>query len=307
MDADYAPPETVGGTAVLSGTAAASEINSYAADVTAYTHGLGRISLTPAGYAPCKKQEQVAAEIGYDPESDQENSPDSVFCTHGAGYIVKWDQVMEKMHLPSVLAPPEEEPKIQQLAREYERKVATDKELMAIFERTYGPVRRQRPMAPTPKGSSDKPYKGAPRLTGPEYTLVDGYNIIFAWDELRQLAQDSLDLAREQLVNIMRNYQGFRQTPVILVFDAYKVKGNHGSVEKFGGLSVVYTREAETADMYIEKTTHKLEGKHRVRVATSDGLEQMIILGHGALRVPARAFHEEVKLVEKAIREVIEG
>ena len=193
------------------------------------------------------------------------------------------------------------------LAAEYCAIVATDKELLQIFERTYGPVKRDtlQAMRTAKKPPQPKPYKGTARPLGPEYLLVDGYNIIFAWEDLKKLAKESLDLAREQLTNILRNYQGFRKVPVILVFDAYKVKNNPGSIERMGDFAVVYTKEAETADMYIEKVTHELSKHHRVRVATSDGLEQVIILGHGAERISAEHFRQEVDMTEKAIREFL--
>ena len=195
-------------------------------------------------------------------------------------------------------------------AARYCEMVATDKELMQIFERTYGPIKRDKPnsMRPVKKPRTsvlDRPYKAKPVVREPEYVLVDGYNIIFAWDELRKLATDNLDLARNRLIEILTNYQGFRRCNVILVFDAYKVKGNTGSIERHGGLSVVYTKEAETADMYIEKVTSRLGGKYNVRVATSDGLEQIIILSHGALRVSASSFQEEVELVNRAIQDYL--
>ena len=274
----------------------------------AYTKGLGRFSCSLAGYAPCKNQDEIVASFAYYPESDVENTPDSVFCSHGAGYNVKWNEVFENMHLPSVLKEeePEEEPQI--LARRYAERLASDSELMAIFERTYGPVKTDRyyAMQSTPKKSEiSKPYKAQPKKSGPEYLLVDGYNIIFAWDDLKKLSEESLDLARSQLINRLRNYQGYVQTPVIIVFDAYKVKDGLGSIQHYGGLSVVYTKEAETADMYIEKTTHNLAKQYKVRVATSDTLEQVIILGSGARRISALAFQDEVKNVEKTIREFL--
>ena len=193
------------------------------------------------------------------------------------------------------------------LAAEYCAIMATDKELLQIFERTYGPIRRDilQALRPARHELRDKPYKANPQPQGPEYVLVDGYNIIFAWEELKKLAQENLDLARTTLIDRLRNYQGFRQCPVIVVFDAYKVKGNPGSIERFGDFSVVYTKEAETADMYIERVTHQLGKKHKVRVATSDGLEQIIILGHGALRISASSFHDEVQMIEKSIREFL--
>ena len=307
MGAELQPPEVQGDTTVLAGTAPVAALREYPQEVTAYTHGLGRFSCSLHGYAPCRQQDQIVEAIGYDPEGDLEHTPDSVFCDHGAGYTVKWYDVPKTMHLPSVLQPPKDDPPMRDLAAEYCAIVATDKELLQIFERTYGPVKRNtlQALQTVKKPPQPKPYKGTPRPQGPEYLLVDGYNIIFAWEDLKTLARESLDLAREHLVNLLRNYQGFRQIPVILVFDAYKVKGNPGSIERMGDFALVYTKEAETADMYIEKVTHELSKKHRVRVATSDGLEQVIILGHGAERISAEHFRQEVELTEKAIREYL--
>ena len=309
MGAEFDPPETLGDFAMIKGSGPVSTMEDYPQTVTAYTRGLGRFSCTLQGYRPCKDQDKVVERIGYDPEADLENSPYSVFCDHGAGFVVKWHDVPKFMHLPSVLEVPKEEPPMRDLAAEYCAIMATDKELLQIFERTYGPIKRDTLQAfkPARHELRDKPYKAKPQPQGPEYVLVDGYNIIFAWDDLKKLAQESLDLARSALIDQLRNYQGFRQHPVILVFDAYKVKNNPGSIERFGDFSVVYTKEAETADMYIEKVTHELGKKHKVRVATSDGLEQIIILGHGALRISAENFRQEVRQVEQAIRDILKG
>lgn len=303
MGAQFDSPETAGEYSILTGSGPAAALGNYPPELAAYTHGLGRFSFTLKGYAPCAEQDKVVEESAYDPEADLDNTPDSIFCSHGAGHTVKWQDVFDHMHLPSTLFPEQVEPTVEERAHRYLSHMASNDELMAIFERTYGPVKdKVRALQPTVKPASDKPYKGHSRPTGPEYVLVDGYNIIFAWDELRNLAKDSLDAARERLVERLRNYQGWKQTPVIVVFDAYKVKGNPGNVEKLGGVSVVYTKEAETADMYIEKAAYDLSKRHRVRVATSDALEQIIILGGGALRISARSFEEEVKEVEQAIR-----
>ena len=305
MGAELSMPETLGDNAVVEGSVAVSRMGDYPREITAYTHGLGKLSLRVRGYAPCPDQEKVVAELGYDPEADVDNSPDSVFCGHGAGYLVKWNDVKNQMHLPAYLKPPKPElPEREALGRRYKALAATDKELLQIFERTYGPLKRDRMEAMKTRKTPDapKPQKPAPALTGPEYVLVDGYNMIFAWPHLKKLAQQSLDAARDELVDILRNYQSYRQCPVILVFDAYKVKGNPGSVEHYGDLSVVYTKEAQTADSYIERLSYDLGKKHRVRVATSDGLEQIIILGHGALRTPASAFLQEVEDVMENIR-----
>ncbi len=308
MGADFDPPETVGDYSILAGSAPVAVMRAYPQEVTAYTRGLGRFSCQLKGYAPCKNQDKIVADYGYDPEADLENTPDSVFCEHGAGVNVKWDQVPQWMHLPSTLsAQPEveEEAVWNERAARYVARMASDAELMDIFERTYGPIKKEKKVRHTPVERTVKPFKSKPLPAGPEYLLVDGYNIIFAWDELNSIAKDSLDMARTKLINMLSSYQGFINSPVIIVFDAYKVKGNFGSVENYGGLSVVYTKEAETADAYIEKVTHELAKQHRVRVATSDGLEQIIILGAGALRISARSFHDEVMQAEKMIREYL--
>ena len=305
MGAQFEAPETDGDFSVLTGSGPAAALSEYPPELAAYTKGLGRFSCQLKGYAPCAEQDKVVSELDYDPEADVDNTPDSVFCSHGAGHTVKWYDVFEHMHLPSTLNPPEEEATVEERAARYFSHMASDAELMAIFERTYGPVKdRVKALQPTvkPKSAPDKPYRGKAQPMGPEYVLVDGYNIIFAWDDLRKLAKENLDDARSKLIDRLRNYQGFRRCPVIVVFDAYKVKGNPGSIEKMGDFSVVYTKEAETADMYIEKAAYDLSKHHRVRVATSDGLEQIIILGGGALRVSASAFEQEVKEVEDAIR-----
>ncbi len=310
LGASFEPPETEGEFAVLTGHGPVAGLGEYPRELAEYTRGLGRFFCSFRNYAPCMAPETVIAEADYNPEADLENSADSVFCSHGAGFAVKWRDVPQHMHLPAVLRPAPSEPDpLREQALRYCDRMASDEELMAIFERTYGPIRRDktRALRQRPQSAASQTARPAKQPTGPEYVLVDGYNIIHAWDELRELARDSLDTARGRLIEILRNYQGFRQCPVILVFDAYKVKGNPGSVEQLGGLSVVYTKEAETADMYIEKASYTLARDHKVRVATSDGLEQIIILGHGALRVPAAAFAEEVQQVEKAIREVLQG
>jgi len=302
MNAKYSAPVTAADCTIIEGSAPAAAIAVYPEEIASYTHGLGRFSCVFGGYRPCSQQDEVVAKLGYDPEADLENTPDSVFCAHGAGYNVKWSQVPQYMHLPSTLAAKKTE-QVRVQAERYVARMATDAELMAIFERTYGPIKHDRPRAMRPVPPENRPWKEQPRTEITEYVLVDGYNIIFAWDDLRELAEQSLDAARRKLTDRLRNYQAFRNCPVILVFDAYKVKNNPGSIERFGGLSVVYTKEAETADMYIEKTTSQLarSKKSLVRVATSDGLEQVIILSHGALRLPASVFEGEVKEIEAAI------
>ncbi|MEG2420780.1 MAG: TetM/TetW/TetO/TetS family tetracycline resistance ribosomal protection protein [Oscillospiraceae bacterium] len=295
--------------AVLTGSVAVAALGDYQKEVAAYTHGAGRLSYRFAEYRPCANAPEVIAAADYDVDGDLEQTADSVFCAHGAGVLVRWDQVPQRMHLPSVLPPPRvdqppDRQKIAARAPSYCAALAEDKELMAIYERTYGPIRRDPRAAFRPaQTAAEKPYADArPAPVGPEYLLVDGYNVIFAWDDLAALAAESLDLARNRLIGMLCNYQGFRQCQVILVFDAYKVKANPGTVEQVHNITVVYTKEAETADLYIEKTAHQMGKDHRVRVVTSDGLEQMIILGHGALRVPSRLFRQELDEIEKAIR-----
>ncbi len=308
MGGSISPPETNGEEAVITGRAPVSALRFYHTEVAAYTKGLGRLYTESDGYDICHNQEEVTEQLGYDPDSDLRNTADSVFCAHGAGYVVPWNEANELMHVST-------EPKktieqqaeaVRARADSFIRRAAEDEELMAIFERTYGKIERKKEQAlHTPKAPPDT-KKARPIPKGPLYILVDGYNIIFAWPELKKLASKSLDLARSELINRMANYRGFMQCELILVFDAYRVKGNYREIEEHSGISVVYTKEAETADTYIERTAHKLSKEHRVRVATSDGLEQVIILGSGAMRVSAPEFRLEVEAAEKAVRELID-
>ena len=319
MGGQTEPPAQQGDLAVLAGRAPVSELRGYAREVAAYTRGEGRLICTPAGYAPCHNAEAVIAAAGYDPDADTENPADSVFCSHGAGTVIRWDEAPARAHVASGLgrsAPGADDTAAGETRRRradaYRGTLEQDKELLAIFERTYGPVRRRNPnqsadlTARRALGSAPKTARqAAAQPAGTEYLLVDGYNVIFAWDSLRRLAENDLDIARRRLQDTLCNYAGYRRCTVILVFDAYKVKGGVGSVERYHNIHVVYTREAETADMYIEKTTHELGRKHRVRVVSSDGAEQIIILGSGGLRVSARAFEKEVATVEAEIREYL--
>ncbi len=316
MNGETDPPETFGEETVLTGAAPVAALRDYAREVTAYTRGQGRLFCQNGGYRPCADQEAVVEALCYDPDRDVENTADSVFCAHGAGYNVKWDQVPAMAHVSSGLSLEEEEasedtaPRPRQ-AMDYAGTLAQDKELQSIFERTYGPVKQRsfqpppKPRRPVSEGAEEK-RSIPPRPTGPEYLLVDGYNIIFAWDELKTIARENLDAARKALCDILCNYQGYRKCRVILVFDAYKVKGGQGSVEKYHNIRLVYTKEAETADAYIERATYEIGKHHRVRVATSDGPEQLIILGHGALRLSASAFRAEVEEVQGRIADVLE-
>ena len=318
MSGTFNPPEVNDNISVITGEAPVSTMHDYSRDVVQYTHGAGKLLCTFKGYEPCHNSEEVIANIAYDYNRDTDNSGDSVFCSHGAGYNVKWNEVKSHMHLPSVLSKPKSEyaQSVRKDISAYKDKdnlFALDKELMQIFEQTYGPIKRQNLNTAqnhftfTEKIKEGADYKRAnkTKYDGKEYLLVDGYNVIFAWDSLRELSKGNIEGARNALINILCNYQGYRKNEIILVFDAYKVKGNVGEVEKINNITVVYTKEAETADMYIEKASHKLSKNNRVRVVTSDALEQLIILTNGALRVSAKEFLFEIQQVEQSIREII--
>ena len=326
MCGSFEAPETSGGTVRLTGRLPVATARGYAREVAAYTHGLGRWAVLPAGYDACHNADEIVSAVGYDPDADVENPADSVFCAHGAGYLVKWDEVPARAHLSTGLerrlngetATEEADAEDDANARRrradaYRGTLEQDKELLAIFERTYGKIKHRgetgdakkaaRAALHTAPAAASVPAKPVP--AGPDYLLVDGYNVIFAWDDLRKLADGNLDAARRRLMDILCNYAGYRRCVPILVFDAYKVRGGAREVEQYHNLYVVYTREAETADMYIERATHELAKEHRTRVVSSDGAEQIIVMGHGALRVSARAFEEEVRAVEKEIREFL--
>lgn len=324
MNGSFEGPEAENkqGMVRLTGTAPASEMRDYQREVWAYTKGRGRITLTLKGYEPCHNAEEVIEEIGYDSERDVDNPTGSVFCAHGAGFLVKWDEVPEYMHIKEDFLA--EKPGIEQdemmavqmgnhcnYSGGYSSSYDDDPELLTIMEREFGSKQEERdryssyrkqtvstPVLHTTVIKENEPKK--------EYLLVDGYNIIFAWEELNELAKASIDAARNKLMDILSNYQGFIGCTLILVFDAYKVKGNQGEVQKYHNIYVVYTKEAETADQYIEKTTHEIGRKYKVTVATSDALEQVIVMGQGAYRISARDFYEEVERTEKQIREINE-
>lgn len=309
----FDPPETGLETAVLTGTAPVATLRDYPVELAGYTHGRGRISLTPVGYRPCHNAAQVIAESGYQPQHDLDNPADSVFCAHGAGFVVSWADVRSHMHVDSgwgksqrpADAAPAPSPR---RAAAYRATLEEDAELMKIFERTYGPIKRDPLAAFRPVKKTERPDFAAQSWTiAPEYLLVDGYNLIFAWEELSALAKQSLDAARTRLADILCNYQGYKKCVVILVFDAYRVPGSPGAIEQYHNIHIVYTKEAETADMYIERVTHEIGKQRRVRVVTSDGAEQIIILGHGALRVSSRLFQQEVEEVEREIRALLQG
>lgn len=362
MHGRFAQPEIEGEMSILTGTAPVATMQEYQQDVTAYTRGQGKLSCTLQGYEPCHNEDEVLAASTYDPELDMANPASSVFCAHGAGYIVDWYDVYDMMHvkedpgfalagmedvLRNITSEPTEadEDNRKRMARERQdagAPVYDEKELEDIFVRTYGSNSREN--AAYNKAGFNRHNKsvseadwyvkkaaehGKSKTTGAqtlsagsktadtgiarpgayrkqkgekEYLLVDGYNVIFAWDDLKALAAVNIDSARDKLIDIMSNYQGYVGCELILVFDAYKVKQNPGSITKHGNIHVVYTKEAETADMYIEKTTHELGRKYKVTVASSDGLEQLIIMGQGALRMSSRGLREEVERVNQILR-----
>lgn len=311
MYGTFQTPVTEGTMSILTGSAPVITMRDYQREVVAYTRGEGRLFCSVKGYEPCHNEEEVIEEIGYDAEKDTANPTGSVFCAHGAGFVVSWDKVYEHMHLErawQTAAPAKEERELvvqKQKPAQSQSSIQMDKELEEIFTRTYGPVKQKH----TAFREQTKPVKSETQKRTYEipepvekYLLVDGYNIIFAWEELKELAAAHLGAARQKLMDILCNYQGYRKQHVILVFDAYKVEGHQGEIQKYHNIHVVYTKEAETADQYIEKTVHEIGRKYDVTVATSDGLEQMIIWGEGAMRMSARGLYEEIQAVNQEIR-----
>ena len=331
MQGTFDAPEVEGETAILKGTAAVAQMRDYQKEVVSYTHGTGKLFCSLKGYAPCKNQDEVVQNIGYDPEADLENPTGSVFCAHGAGFVVPWDQVEAYMHLQSGVDMDELDSEswyedvesAQNLGTavdntnisgnisgkngkfSYSGSYEEEEELQAIFERTFGPMKRDRTAFQKKTVHSSTPatrYRaGKPRQE--EYLLVDGYNIIFSWEELNELAKENIHAACDKLMDILSNYQGYRKCTLILVFDAYKVEGHVEEIIPYHNIYVVYTKEAETADRYIEKTVHRIGRQYQVTVATSDGLEQVIIMGQGAHRISAQGLKKEIEDTEKTARE----
>lgn len=325
MKGSFDPPQINGDMALLIGNAPVATMSGYQVEVNAYTRGRGNLFCTPAGYQPCHNFEEVISKIDYDSEQDFDNPTGSVFCSHGESFLVKWDQVEEYMHIESAIWNQYLKDKAEDKAAEEDKNTEPiknkslsknkdfwqeDKELEEIFTRTYGPI-KQSPVYTqsrlgyeNKKAQTKKAYiKTEANKKLKEYLLVDGYNIIFSWDELKELATENMDAARYRLMDILCNYQGFNKCTVILVFDAYKVKGGLGEVQKYKNINVVYTKEAETADQYIEKVTYEIAKDNHVVVATSDALEQLIILGRGAVRLSANDLKEEIIRVNTIIRQ----
>lgn len=308
MGGSFLPPETEGEVTVIKGKAPVVKMSDYNREVISYTHGKGRLSCIFKGYEPCANAEEVIEQIGYIAESDLENPSGSVFCSHGAGYNVKWDEVFEHMHIDALDL---NEPKAivsENVPVSQNKTFANDEELLRIFEQTYGKIKQRshHPMHTRKEENYTQKKVKSPKKKQGDYLLVDGYNIIFAWEDLKKMSELDFDLARTTLINRLCAYRAMRNTEVIVVFDAYKVKGNIGSIEKVLNISVVYTKEAETADSYIERVSHQLGKNYNVRVATSDYMEQIIILGSGAFRISANEFLKEVESAEKDLRELME-
>lgn len=303
MDGKIASPESDGVTAVIIGRAPVSEMRSYQSDVMAYTKGKGKLALFPDGYSPCHNAEKVIAAAGYDPEADLENTPDSVFCSHGAGVTVKWYDVEKYMHVTGGIdIASENQIPILPDAKLLKRNLnIDDKELEAIMEREFGPIKRRKyseAVLDTPKTAQALPNKK-------EYIIVDGYNLMFAWEGLAGLAKENFDAARHILTDILCNYRGYTKCELVLVFDGYKVKGNAGEKSDYKGIHLVYTKENETGDMYIEKLVEEVGKNYSVKVVTSDNLIQVSALRAGVLRVPAREFIKEIERVNAQIKEIL--
>lgn len=323
MQGTFGTPRLEGDMSVLTGTAPVEQMRDYQKQVVSYTRGQGRLFCSLKGYAPCRNQEDVIERMGYDSERDTENPTGSVFCAHGAGFVVPWDMVEEYMHVDSkadvpdvweedledassmAVAPQNARTSCLNKSSGYSGSYEDEKELQAIFERTFGPVKRERNAfqkravhAPSDHGRHrPRPEKQE------EYLLVDGYNIVFAWEELKELAEADIHVACDKLMDILSNYQGYKKCTLILVFDAYKVEGHAEEIIPYHNIYVVYTKEAETADQYIEKTVHRIGRQYQVTVATSDRLEQVIILGQGANRISARGLKEEIEETMKSLRQ----
>lgn len=316
MAGEFQTPDTEGDFAVITGSAPVSEMRDYQLEVTSYTKGRGRLFCTLKGYAPCHNAEEVIEQIGYDSEGDLDNPTGSVFCAHGAGFHVSWDQVPDHMHLEYVwtLEAEKEKSAIEakkgqgsvqsgRVSSSFSRSVEEDKELEEIFLRTYGKIERKRPIAERRVESPEERQKRIRKDQMEEYLLVDGYNVIFAWEDLKELAKVNIEGARNKLMDVLCNYQGFKKCNLILVFDAYKVQGQELGVQKYHNIYVVYTKEAETADQYIEKVVHEIGRKYHVTVATSDNVEQVVTLGQGGKLLSARELRTEVEEVQRQIRE----
>ena len=300
MSGEFDGPHARGENVYISGSAPVSEMRGYAADLAAWTGGRGRLSCRVSGYRPCHEQERVVRALGYEPERDLENTPDSVFCAHGGGFTVKWDKVSEYMHLESCLAPARKEQ-----ARPLRRISIDERELEEIMLREFGPARRP---VYRPADSAGAAVNGAGSAVPDKKScvIIDGYNLIFSWDELKELAQDNLDAARARLIDMLSSYRSFTGCELVLVFDAYRVPGGAGSKSDFHGIHVVYTRQGETGDAYIERLSYEIGRNFAVRVVTSDALIQLSALRSGVLRVSSREFRAELEWAAGQIERLLQ-
>lgn len=329
MHGEFSSPKTEGGTSVLTGSAPVATMRDYQIAVAGYTKGRGRLACSFRGYGPCHNEEEVIRQSGYDAQSDLDNPAGSVFCAHGAGFYVPWDEVPAYMHIENQL----EKRKRQKENADFRENMVNEqkkersgtaacasgagrssvswnakeeKELEEIFIRTYGKIERRSPGGlKTVMGEPKERHRKKEEALR-EYLLVDGYNVIFAWEDLKELAKVNIEAARNKLMDILCNYQGFRKCVVILVFDAYKVEGYALEIQKYHNIHIVYTKEAETADQYIEKVVHEIGRKYHVTVVTSDGVEQVVTLGQGGTLISAREFLEEVEITRRLIQEEYE-
>ena len=301
MNGDFSSPEEQGEYLRLEGAAPAVKLNNYMEELVSWSHGRGRLSLTPCGYRPCAEQKRIVEEIAYEPERDEENPADSVFCAHGAGMNVNWKQVPDYMHLESVLKPKQEEAPAKPVQR-YRSLNIDDRELEAIMEREFGPIRRPEYRARQVNAAVTEVSQITSRK---EHIIVDGYNLIFAWDELKALARDRLDLARERLMDILSGYAGFTGAKLVLVFDGFRTPGNPGSRTEYHNISVAFTKDGETADAYIERIVDEIGKNYAVRVVTSDNLIRLSALRSGVLRCSSGEFRGEAEWVLSQIEEVL--
>ena len=311
MSGTFSSPETHGDMAVLTGRAPVATMRDYPAEVAAYTRGRGRISCSVAGYDTCHNAQEVIAESGYDPTRDLDNTPDSVFCAHGAGTVIPWDRVRDYMHIDTGFGKAETQtppPAPRMFRRRFD---LDDRELEEILQREFGPIRRAQYAAPVRNAAPGADETERVELFHPrrERVIVDGYNVIFAWDELRALADSGhIDAARERLMDALSNYAAFTRREVVVVFDGYRVPGGQGEKFDRSGLHVVFTRQGETADAYMEKLADEIGKNESVRVVTSDALIQLTALRAGVLRMSAREFRQELAQVaqqlEAAIRDI---
>ena len=292
MNGEIDSPEDTGGMMRLEGAAPVAGMNEYMQELLAYTHGRGRLSLTPGGYRACREQQKIVDAIGYEPERDTDNPADSVFCSHGAGVNIPWDQVKDYMHLERCLKPPVEET-APAAAPRYRSLSIDDRELEAIMEREFGKIKRPQYSARQVNAAASEPVFEKK----PEFIIVDGYNLIFAWDELKKLTADRLDLARGRLMDMLSNYCGFTKAKLVLVFDGFRTPGNPGSREDYHNINVAFTKDGETGDAYIERLADEIGKNYSVRVVTSDNLIRLSALRSGVLRCSSGEFKNEVEWV----------